>query len=217
MPVTLVLRHRSDLSPFRRLLLGLITAPGARSVLIGSGYIWEPSPPCSYRILADQLGAAIASGCAGGEVTLIAGKLTRAKWLTYYENFIRGLRQLHPEVIALYARRKNWHAKIAIRHDAGQLPIAALVGSSNLTGPAFAEPHARWNYECDALIWPEDRALTQYFRDLLRDFPDEHVSRLDLILDPAVVQPTEAQQIKHLREQVLTADLEPHRPREGVA
>ena len=217
MPVTLVLRHRRDQSPFRRLLLGLVTAPGASSVILGSGYIWEPSPPCSYRVLPDQLGTAIANGCANGEVTLIAGKLTRAKWLTYYTNFAAGLSQIHPRVVPLYAPRKNWHAKLAIRHDAGHIPIAALVGSSNLTGPAFAEPYATWNYECDALIWPEDPSLTQYFRDLLRDFPDDHVSRLDLILDPVVRQPTEAEQLEHLRAQVLTSGLEPYRQKQEMA
>lgn len=205
MPVTLVLRHRKDQSPFRRLLLGLVAAPGADSLIIGSGYIWEPSPPFTYAILADQLGAAIANGCAAGEVTTIAGKLTIAKWRAYYANFVNGLRQVHPHVVPLFAPRRNWHAKIAIRHDSGAAPIAALVGSSNLTGPAFAEPHLAWNYECDALIWQDTPVLTSYFRDLLRDLPDDRVSRMDLILDPKVEQPTEVQQLEHLRTQILTS------------
>jgi hypothetical protein len=213
MPVTLVLRRSMDQSPFRRLLLGLVEAPKARSLILGSGYIWEPPPEGKYHVLDDELGRAIQDGCSGGEVTLIAGMLRGGKWLNYYENFVRGLSQRHPNVVSLVAPRKNWHAKVAIRHDQGQVPIAALVGSSNLTGPAYKEPHKNWNYECDTLIWPDAPALNEYFRGLLRGFPEDHLSRLDLILDPAGRQPSEAQQIEHLRAEVLVAGLKPFKPR----
>lgn len=31
--------------------------------------------------------------------------------------------------------------------------MAAIVGSSNLTGPAYGENRYTWNYECDVTMW----------------------------------------------------------------
>ena len=65
----------------------------------------------------------------------------------------------------LIAPERDWHAKIAVRFDkSGQLR-AAIVGSSNLTDPAFGARRWTWNYECDVTIWTGDPALDQYFRD----------------------------------------------------
>jgi len=52
----------------------------------------------------------------------------------------------------------TWHAKIALRVIDDQ-PIAAIIGSSNITRPPYCErPYLRastWNYECDVLIWTD--------------------------------------------------------------
>ncbi|RME56753.1 hypothetical protein D6779_10040, partial [Candidatus Parcubacteria bacterium] len=68
----------------------------------------------------------------GQEIITVAGKLD-GFWLEHYQNFVRRLRQAGLQVKAYVAPRKNWHAKIAIRIRNEQ-PIAAIIGSSNLTG-----------------------------------------------------------------------------------
>jgi hypothetical protein len=47
----------------------------------------------------------------------------------------------------------SWHAKVAMRLIDDK-PIAALIGSSNATVPAYSETSTGpWHYECDVLMW----------------------------------------------------------------
>ena len=53
-----------------------------------------------------------------------------------YINFINALRRTRTNVNARMTTNYRWHAKVAIIR-VGDIPVFAIVGSSNLTGPAF--------------------------------------------------------------------------------
>lgn len=64
---------------------------------------------------------------------------------------------------ALMDKDKKWHSKIALKVRDGQV-LAAIIGSSNLTIPAYGQKGEIWigktknfPYECDVLIWDENR------------------------------------------------------------
>jgi phosphatidylserine/phosphatidylglycerophosphate/cardiolipin synthase-like enzyme len=174
--------------------------PGGGDLLLCSGYIYEPS--AGYSLLDDELRDAIVAGTAGATVRTIAGKLEKSgpmDWLQFYRNFVNGLRTSGVQVQALIAPKRNWHAKVAIRFDRGNTPVAAIVGSSNLTGPAYGENRRNWNYESDVTIWLPSVGLQQYFEQPAGD-PYEQIA---VQLAENVRQPSEAERIK-----VLLHDIE---------
>jgi hypothetical protein len=206
MPVRVVLRTGRSQSPFRRLLHALVRAPGGDSALLCSGYIWEqPSSSPGYKVLDDLL-PELVHGCNGGVVITVAGKLGYTQYEDFYRNFVKRLRQAGLKVQALVAPKRNWHAKIAVRVD-GTQPIAALIGSSNLTAPAYREGYGNWNFEADVSIWPQRADLTSHFRGAVEQGGDD-AQVLDLVLDPTVTQPAETEQIQRLYESVMNAELE---------
>lgn len=175
-------------------------------MVLCSGYIWEPGEegPTKYRVLDDDLLDVIKKGCADGIVVTVAGMLYDPKWEDFYRNFVLRLNRAGIRVQSYVAPRRNWHAKIAIRLCKDK-PIAALIGSSNLTGPAYRQNWSRWNFESDVLIWPSNPELDVYFRGSKSN--GGYTGGLDLILDPSVSQLTEQQQIQELYDDVITSDL----------
>ena len=203
MPVRVTLRTDGSYSPFRRMLLRLAEAPGGDSLILCSGYVWEH--PTRYSILGDGLLSSLSKGCSSGTITTIAGKLSGRQWSDYYKNFVRKIRSAGLTVKSYKAKRNNWHAKIAIRMK-GETPVAALVGSSNLTGPAYRISGGNWNFEGDVLIWPPNASLSAYFR---KDFdPPGPFIDMHLKLDSGVRQQNEGQQLKLLYRNVMNSGLE---------
>lgn len=202
MPIKIALRKYSGQSPFRRMLNMLLTSPIGDSSILCSGYIWQPNGS-HYNVLDDGLRNSLISGCQGGELTTVAGKFYPSYYEDYYRNFIQDLRLHGVRVRAYFAPKKNWHAKIAIRLNKGT-PVAALVGSSNLTSPAYGVGR-KWNYEADVLIWIKGKKYTRYFRD---DGMDLSIGRLELILAPQIKQPSENNQLEGIYKDVMETELE---------
>ncbi|HOD27574.1 MAG TPA: phospholipase D family protein [Syntrophales bacterium] len=180
----------------------LLTSPAGDSAILCSGYIWQPNDG-RYNVLDDGLRQSILAGCAGGTLTTIAGKFYPDYYEVYYRNFIEDLRYHGINVVPFYAPKKNWHAKIAIRTN-NHHPVAALVGSSNLTGPAYGI-RRNWNYEADVLIWMDADRQTGFFRDDGMDMP---LGRFELILDPHIEQPSEELQLKGIYADVMETELQ---------
>ena len=207
MPLSISLRRRMETSPFREELLRLCRCPTGDVLFLGSGYFWEPietkSARAQYSVLADDLLEAIVQGgCRNGRVVTIGGKFERSVWKERYRCFVRRLRGSGVEVDPYQAPQRNWHAKVAIRLESPgrsqepAIPIAAIVGSSNLTGPAYRAPYGRWNYECDVAIWMDRPDLNNYFlppHDGL-----DPIDRMVTILHPEAKQPSESEQLRQL-------------------
>lgn len=203
MPIRITLRTALDFSPFRHMLMRLIGLPVGDSLLLCSGYIWEPAS--GYSVLNDDLLRALVAGRLGNGMTTVAGKLNTGYWMEFYRNFVIRIRQGGIQVRPYLAARKNWHAKIALKFHNGE-PIAGIVGSSNLTGPAFRERAGNWNFEGDVLIWKNDRALNRYFQAPYDG--GSPAGDMQLILDPEIHQLDETGQLKFLAAEVNETGLE---------
>lgn len=207
MPVRITLRTNKKFSPYRIMLKRLIELPDGDSLVLCSGYIQETSPASSrgYKILSDDLLPSISNGCAKGTIITIAGKFEYRSWIEYYKNFIHGLRWAGVKVKPYYAPKKNWHAKIAIRLMQNK-PIAALIGSSNLTGPAYGINRPNWNFEGDVLIW-SDAAYNSYFKQRFDN--ETPIGDMTLILDPETRQTSEEEQLEFIYSDVMESGIEP--------
>lgn len=206
MPIKVTLRKNRHKSPFRELLIRLLTSPYGDSSILCSGYIWQDNTPGKYNVLDDGLRSAIITGCATGKLITVAGKFSQRKYRYLYGNFVNDLVSNGVNVQALYAPQKNWHAKIAIRLSKKR-PVAALIGSSNLTGPAYGINRGKWNwnYEADVLIWTPHRRHDVFFRN---DGIEEPLGKFDTILDPELDQPSEEEQLNSIYDDVINAELE---------
>lgn len=203
MPVRLTLRSNKDFSPFREMLLWLIEAPIGDSMLLCSGYIWEPVS--GYKVLDDGLLDSLKRGCVSGKIITVAGKLEQDRWRNFYRNFVSRIKNSGLSVTPYVAEKHNWHAKIAMRLQ-GNVPVAAIIGSSNLTGPAYRKDWKNWNFEGDVLIWGNHPILDKYFR---RPFNSpSRYGDIQLILDPYVEQPNEEDQMLALFKDVMHSELE---------
>lgn len=215
MPVRVTLRTGRDSSPFRVLLRKLIELPDGDSVVLCSGYIQEVDPSIntrSYNLSEDQLLASLKKGCHNGKVTTVAGKLKHygkspSQWEKKYTLFIQHLKAAGLNVEAWSAPKKNWHAKIAIRLK-NDTPIAILLGSSNLTRPAFGIDNypprfnvfKEWNFEGDVLIW-DDPHYNGIFKEPID--PQQRIGDMVLVLDREVRQPDEQQQLWKIYKYVM--------------
>ncbi len=208
MGVLVTLRRGADAAPFKAALLRLCGLDAGDLVLC-TGYVWED--PNGYSILGDGLLTAIQAGLAGNGVVTVAGKLgDDAKWPyweTKYRDFILGLRAGGIPTTAYIARERNWHAKIALRLDAQGTPMAGIVGSSNLTGPAYRNDYNRWNYEADVLLWVPGSCADGQF-DQLTTVSSDPFSAMLLSLSRSASQPDEAERLSTLYDDIFRHDEE---------
>lgn len=192
MGMSITLRTNSHVSHFRRNLLKLIRLPSTDRLLLCSGYISEGN---YYSILDDELFRAIVHGC--NEVTTIAGMFSNylGSWEQRYDTFVERLRQSGLAIKSFKIKGGNWHAKIALKLN-GDKPIAGLLGSSNLTGPAYRENRGRFNHEVDILIWENTPSTNKYFRmDMIEKNDMNPLGPIDAILNQDIKQPDENERL----------------------
>lgn len=164
--ITISLRTDASISYFRRNLLKILDYPHFTKVVICSGYFQESYNSSPYNILDDGILSSILGNpnSANIEYTIIAGKFNNLHdpWKKSFNTFLRNLRHRGINFRAYTERRGKWHAKIAlgIEHD---ITKVALLGSSNLTRPAFCEPYTNFNVEADILLLVNEQKLINSF------------------------------------------------------
>jgi len=211
MGIAITLRKDVDTSHFRRYLLHLIQTPNTNRLLLCSGYISEGT---YYSVLDDQLLNAITSACSGRkkEVVTIAGRFYNNRqgeqWRNKYERFIQRVDGAHVKVKPYIAPEGNWHAKVAMKLKDDN-PVAGIIGSSNLTGPAYREGGRSYNYECDTVIWVKRRSMESYFgqRIPLEVVPGDPFSPIRAVLRPRTPQANEEERLRALYKKILESKL----------
>jgi len=166
MGLWITLRKNNEHSFFQENLLRIISNQDeldGNRLILASGYFSEDPRP-KYSILDDHLLPAIRDN---GNITKIDVIGTKGSLQT----FNRFCSKLETESGKPVTKRKpsssNWHAKIAMKlksTTAGELPVCAIIGSSNLTRPAYGinpppegvNTGVNFNYECDVLIFLND-------------------------------------------------------------
>lgn len=199
--------------------------PRTNRLLLCSGYISEGNYSTLMHPPHTSFIDAIHKGCSGegSEVVTIAGRFF-GPWgsrpAMMYEQFVRRLRSHGIKVTPHAAPRRNWHARVAMKLK-DETPIAAIIGSSNLTQPAFREDYSGYNHECDVVLWRNDPALDKYFgKEIVRSRrSDDPFSPIEVIFNRETGQPDEGQRLEALYREIMgMGQLEPfvdHRPRPG--
>lgn len=200
MGISIALRENQNKSYFRDNLLKIINIPSVNEIVLSSGYFDEIIPHFSYgrwsltkySVLEDKLWENIEkNGSVKKSIKIVTiGGMLKGNNQKKYIEFVLNLEryaQIYGNhygcsiVIDPYvARNMRWHAKVAIGTCCG-IPLAGIIGSSNLTGPAYGEkspPASPFNYECDVTIWCNDKKLDDIFFPLEMD---ENISSDDLI------------------------------------
>ena len=165
MGILITLRNNNTRSYFRELLLKLINLPDTNKLVLSSGYIQEICYRNSYSILDDDLLLNIQNGLVSNSnyrFVTIAGMFKNPRWQIQYNNFIHKLQINNINVTSINIRRKNWHAKIAVKLR-NNIPVAAIIGSSNLTKNAYGINFPNFNYECDVTMWSRKRKYSKHF------------------------------------------------------
>jgi len=169
----------SRVSVFRQYLTELIGAglPGARQneLVLCSGY-WRPAIlAIGPTTLVSQMISAF------DRIILLSDRVTNLTAPppgTWYRQFVDTIRHARSRATPIVESRISsnpdehfWHGKIALRICDDKV-IAALIGSSNMTNPAYdvsrrpsvAGPWVDYfNLETDVLLWRESRDLNAHF------------------------------------------------------
>jgi len=161
MGIWITLRQNLEESFFRQHLLNLVSDQIRGNYLIlASGYFNSRD----YPILDDRLLDTIQKGNIT-DIVVIGAMNSSSK---AFKAFCKKLDdEWSGNVIPKKIRGNNWHAKIAMKlesSDRGKIPVCAIIGSSNLTRPAYGVPDEppdapefkHFNHECDVVIFTKD-------------------------------------------------------------
>ncbi|MCK8664879.1 hypothetical protein M1M11_08275 [Pseudomonas azerbaijanoccidens] len=208
MGARIFLRTNGENSRFKVCLNRLICSAHGDSLLLCSGYISD------IPLIQKDIVESIKIGCApSGTVTLVAGKFSQSTgnkfaidWEAKFKKFASFLKEelsstgIHLKV--MMAPNRNWHAKIALKIN-GTTPVIALLGSSNLTGPAYMTGIDAWNYESDTLLWDEDIVGP----GILHSTASSDEVELDMIVRPGSIR-TEKSEMNKLYKIIMGLTLE---------
>lgn len=176
MGLWITLRQNKKKSFFRDNLLALISNQrelDGDCLVLASGYFSEdknyPAATKSYSITEDKLADAIRDNGNIKEIRVIGAKDSSSK----FNNFCTYIDTKWGKPVERWElKKKNWHAKIALKlksnpekHDE-KIPVCAIIGSSNLTRPAYGVSGYKsrkeisnfniFNHECDVMIFIND-------------------------------------------------------------
>lgn len=171
MGLMILFRKTGNTNPFREALHNLIQLRGEK-LIITSGYISEGTfSLLENRNMLPFLNVAENNGLK--EIILAAGKFSRyPEWIERYRNFVRRLdHSVGPKINVKPYLFQNWHAKVSLK-ILNRTPIAAIIGSSNLTSTAYGLNRNNFNRECDVVIW-NNNFVTNEFREVTDKMKDE--------------------------------------------
>ncbi len=177
----------------------MIELPG-EELIISSGYIAEcKSFSASGSLLPHIINAIKNKNSKLKKITTIAGKIRYKYYKDRYKIFVNNLvSQFSGQIIINPIYFNNWHAKVSIKIS-GRKPIAAIIGSSNLTSTAYGLMGKwNWNRECDVVIWDNDcKECSIIFRELI-DIKDQ-----DIIYFKSIDKgPSEKERLKEFYDEI---------------
>lgn len=159
MAVKLLFRATSGPNHFREWAIAALNCKSVDKVLLCSGFFQQlrGTKKISYRLASDK--DFINALTSNPKRLVKTVGVHNHSWLADYRAFANALRKLSPPSFTLNAyrsKRLKWHAKILILFVKGR-PVFAIIGSSNMTRPAFAPPHITpdFNHESDVVLWDD--------------------------------------------------------------
>lgn len=212
--IAILFRESQKLNRFRKVISGTFQI-NIDEMIICSGYFQEKyetskfeasnafkSPKCKQLILVSTKDAQEDQ------------KKSIKEWDNSFIRFCKSMEQKMGNNMTLYKARTNtWHAKIMIgkikQNDSNDLmPGIAMIGSSNLTRPAFGIS-SPYNYECDVVFWDTQiKAIDDLMSSILNQDGDDGVivSNYD-INDPYNRNKSLESRVKELENQIFDQNI----------
>lgn len=149
MGLIIFLRKRLTENKFREVVLDSINTGTGNKVILCSGFYQEnwfrnPSYEVSSEGSLDQI-------LKNNNIELTTVGVHNAAWVQAYKNFRNNLRSKGVNITSKISKSYHWHAKIFIL-KMDDKPILGIVGSSNMTKPAFGISGS-FNFESDVFMW----------------------------------------------------------------
>lgn len=145
MGLMIFLRKRAEMNWFRDILIDSINSGAGNRVILCSGFFQEEE---KYQASIERNLAEVLQRHSI-EITTIG--IHSYNWKQRYRNFRNSLLSAGVNITAKYTSNLKWHAKIFILKN-NTNPVLGIIGSSNITRPAFAD-YAPFNYEADIVLW----------------------------------------------------------------
>ncbi len=171
MGIIIIFRNSSNINLFRDYLHTLISLHGEKLIL-SSGFIAEGNrfSLLDSNNMLHPLSNAVHNGLS--KIIVIAGKFNTSFGRRYrqkFDNFAKKLSTNFGNVVVKIPQDR-WHAKVSILIS-NKNPIAAIIGSSNLTTTAYGINQGQnWNRECDVVIWDNRcKEATNKFREIYKE------------------------------------------------
>lgn len=172
MPVIIGMRTDPKISKFRSFMSALIQIPsqGKRKTLVlASPYFDSRVPDCKP---SPTLASMIYANCDALMTVFGNGPTSNIDWPKWYIRFREEIMRVAPKISftpKIYSGGNTMlHSKIALIMLDGDV-VAGIIGSSNLTLPAWSENPEDLNYNCetDILLW-DDAKLSDISEHFLR-------------------------------------------------
>ena len=173
MGIAIVLRNQLTINRFRDLLVGSISTGAGDEALLCSGFFQEnrgKHPPLYRATLENNFARVVAK--AKLEMTTVG--VYNHYWKQSYREFKNNMVAAGANISCFYKSGLKWHAKVFVLSKAG-VPVFGIIGSSNITRPAFGSVK-NFNYECDVILWPDEQSIiSSWLEEQLQedDFPFE--------------------------------------------
>lgn len=152
--IAIFLRKGAHPNHFREVILRTLRTSCVDQALLCSGFFQNDA---AYAA-GPEFALVPARSCA--PLDLIVLGLYSYSWSSQFNYFYRDVVSNNACTCISIHKRKikgaHWHAKVFIAKSKG-LPVAAIIGSSNITSRAFGVL-PRFNRECDVLFWDESEA-----------------------------------------------------------
>lgn len=147
MSIAILFRRRETPNLFREFILNSLSLRIGDNALMCSGFFQE-ARGSSYRASSD---GDLATILANTSTSLTTVGIHNNSWTPSYRDFIASLNRAGVNVAGYISSRLKWHAKIFILQK-GNKPKLGIIGSSNITRPAFGITMP-FNYEADVVLW----------------------------------------------------------------
>lgn len=163
MGLAIFLRKRLSPNYFRELLIDSLKTGLGNEVLLCSGFFQEKKYGNYFSVSTE---GSFSTLLKKHNIKLKTVGIHNDSWLADYKNFRDNLLKSGVSIHAKISPNYKWHAKIFILKNNGK-PIFGIVGSSNMTRPAFGTS-SPFNFEADVVMWLDEyKELNSIFNNTI--------------------------------------------------
>lgn len=158
MRLIILLRKDPNVNQFRDILIDSLASGEGDECYLGSGFFQEATTvgigARHYRASQEISSNHNVFCCSlnGNNIKITTIGVHNPQWVRRYANFCQSLTRCGINLTP-YLLRRSWHAKTFVLLKDNR-PILGIIGSSNITRPAFSSG-GTFNFEADVVMWDD--------------------------------------------------------------